>query len=218
MMSRLIACIVAIATILSIGPGFAHEFKKGSITVEHPWSRATPGGAQVATGYLTIENDGAEPDRLVSATAEIAGHTGIHQMSMVDGMVKMRELTEGLPVPSLAAALFALLGWLALEASDMSDAANAADVLAAIPTVLLGTSFGHDLFAQALRCSPRSCFSRRGRSDGSLRPWGWRGSLLPFRPGIAMPSPWNMARACCSMRKDCTSLPAVPGSADCCRC
>ena len=99
-MSRLIACIVAIATILSIGPGFAHEFKKGSITVEHPWSRATPGGAQVATGYLTIENDSAEPDRLVSATAEIAGHTGIHQMSMVDGMMKMRELTEGLPVPA----------------------------------------------------------------------------------------------------------------------
>jgi copper(I)-binding protein len=45
MMSRLTACVVAIATILSIAPGFAHEFKKGSITVEHPWSRATPGGA-----------------------------------------------------------------------------------------------------------------------------------------------------------------------------
>src|SRR6478672_4998671 len=100
MMSRLTACIVAIATILSIGPGFAHEFKKGSITVEHPWSRATPGGAKVATGYLTIENAGSEPDRLVSATAEIAGHTGIHQMSMVDGVMKMRELTEGLPVPA----------------------------------------------------------------------------------------------------------------------
>ena len=99
MMSRLTACVVAIATILSIAPGFAHEFKKGSITVEHPWSRATPGGAQVATGYLTIENDGSEPDRLVSATAEIAGQTGIHQMSMVDGVMKMRELTEGLPVP-----------------------------------------------------------------------------------------------------------------------
>ncbi|MGH6825827.1 CopD family protein [Methyloceanibacter sp.] len=51
---------------------------------------------------------------------------------------------------SLAAALFGLLGWLALEASDMSDAANATDILAAIPTVLLGTSFGHDVFAQAL--------------------------------------------------------------------
>jgi putative copper resistance protein D len=51
---------------------------------------------------------------------------------------------------SLVTALFALLGWLALEASDMSDAANATDVLAAIPEVLLGTSFGHDLIAQAL--------------------------------------------------------------------
>ena len=59
-----------------------------------------PGGAEVATGYLTIENDGAEPDRLVSATAEIAGHTGIHQMSMANGVMKMRELTEGLPVPA----------------------------------------------------------------------------------------------------------------------
>jgi len=36
MMSRLTACIVAVATIVSTGPGFAHEFKKGSITVEHP--------------------------------------------------------------------------------------------------------------------------------------------------------------------------------------
>ena len=32
----------------------------------------------------------------------------------------------------------------------MSDAANATDALAAIPAVLLGTSFGHDLLAQAL--------------------------------------------------------------------
>ena len=51
---------------------------------------------------------------------------------------------------SLITAFFALLGWLALEASDMSDAANATDALAAIPAVLIGTSFGHDLLAQAL--------------------------------------------------------------------
>ena len=68
------------------------------------------------------------------------------------------------------------------------------------------------------QCSPRSCFSQRGRSDGGLRAWGWRGSLLPFRPATATPSPWNMARAYCSMRKDCTFLPAVPGLADYCRC
>jgi putative copper export protein len=51
---------------------------------------------------------------------------------------------------SLAATLVALSGWLVLETSDMSDAANAADVAAAIPAVLLETSFGHDLTLQAL--------------------------------------------------------------------
>lgn len=51
---------------------------------------------------------------------------------------------------SLVAALLALLGWLVLETSDMSEASNAQQALAAIPTVLLGTSFGHDLIAQAL--------------------------------------------------------------------
>ena len=72
---------------------------------------------------------------------------------------------------SLVAALFALLGWLALEASDMSDAANATDALAAIPAVLLETSFGHDLTAQAL-----SVFAAlvllAACSDGGLQPWG----------------------------------------------
>ena len=99
-MSWFTAYVVAMATFLSISPGFAHEFQKGSITVEQPWSRATPGGAKVAAGYLTIENDGTEPDRLVSATVEIAGHTGIHQMSMKDGVMEMRELKDGLPVPA----------------------------------------------------------------------------------------------------------------------
>jgi periplasmic copper chaperone A len=99
-MFRRATYVFAFASMLSIGPGLAHEFKTGSITVERPWSRATPGGAQVAAGYLTIENDGTEPDRLVSATAEIAGHTGIHQMSMKDGVMEMRELKDGLPVPA----------------------------------------------------------------------------------------------------------------------
>ena len=98
-MCRLSMSVFAIASILSTGSTFAHEFKAGSITIGHPWSRATPDGAQVAAGYLTIENDAAAPDRLVSATAEIAGKTQIHLMTMVDGVMKMREVSEGVPVP-----------------------------------------------------------------------------------------------------------------------
>lgn len=91
----------ALAALLLPGhAALAHEFKAGSITIEQPWSRATPGGAQVAVGYLTIDNAAAAPDRLVSATAEIAGRAEIHQMSMADGVMKMRQATEGVVVPA----------------------------------------------------------------------------------------------------------------------
>jgi copper(I)-binding protein len=79
---------------------FAHSFKVGSITIDTPWARATPGGAKVAAGYLTIKNEGATPDRLVSVTAEIAERTELHQMIMEDGVMKMRQVTDGLPVPA----------------------------------------------------------------------------------------------------------------------
>jgi copper(I)-binding protein len=102
--SRLVRAVLAVAAIAAIAaPGhdaFASEFKVGAITIETPWSRATPGGAKVAAGYLTIKNDAATPDRLVSVSADIAGSAGIHQMSMADGMMKMRELTDGLPIPA----------------------------------------------------------------------------------------------------------------------
>jgi copper(I)-binding protein len=79
----------------------AHEFKIGSIEVVHPWSRATPPGAKVAAGYLVIENSGSTPDRLMSATGEIAGKTEIHEMSVdAEGVMTMRPLPDGLEVPA----------------------------------------------------------------------------------------------------------------------
>lgn len=93
--------VAGIATVATPGQGpVAAEFKVGAITIETPWSRATPGGAKVAAGYLTIKNSAAAPDRLVSVTADIAGRTEIHQMSMTDGMMKMRQLSDGLPIPA----------------------------------------------------------------------------------------------------------------------
>jgi periplasmic copper chaperone A len=78
----------------------AQEFKAGEITVEQPWSRATPGGAKVGVGYLTITNGSSTPDRLLSAATEVAGHTEIHEMSMNNGMMQMRPLPDGVAVPA----------------------------------------------------------------------------------------------------------------------
>ncbi|MGH6923837.1 MAG: copper chaperone PCu(A)C, partial [Propylenella sp.] len=71
------------------GNAFAHEFKAGSLLIDHPWARATPPGAKVAAGYLTIENHGGEADRLVSATAEIAAQVELHESVVVDGIARM---------------------------------------------------------------------------------------------------------------------------------
>ena len=95
------AAVLAAASIVSPNVvALAKDFTTGAITIEQPWSRATPSGAKVAAGYLTIKNTGDAPDRLLTATADIASHTSIHQMSMSDSMMQMRELTDGLAIPA----------------------------------------------------------------------------------------------------------------------
>ncbi|MEA2942498.1 MAG: periplasmic copper chaperone [Bradyrhizobium sp.] len=73
-------------------------FKLGDLTVTSPWTRATPGGAKIAGGYLKITNNGTSVDRFVGATSEAANHVEIHEMSMNDGVMKMRPLPNGLEI------------------------------------------------------------------------------------------------------------------------
>ena len=73
-------------------------FKLGDLTVTSPWTRATPGGAKIAGGYLTITNNGTAPDRFVGVKSEPTDHVEIHEMSMSDGVMKMRPLPNGLEI------------------------------------------------------------------------------------------------------------------------
>lgn len=93
--------LAAVATLAS-----AHDYTKGAIKIDHPWSRATPRGAQVAGGYLVIENKGADADRLVSATSEISGRVELHEMTVQNGVMKMRPLVRGLEIEPGATAKF----------------------------------------------------------------------------------------------------------------
>lgn len=72
--------------------------KVGSLLVEVPWMRATPPGAAVAGGYLRITNQGQEADRFLGGEAAFADHVEIHQMRMVDNVMEMRQLTEGVGI------------------------------------------------------------------------------------------------------------------------
>ncbi|MHA6687905.1 copper chaperone PCu(A)C [Mesorhizobium sp. A556] len=78
---------------------FAHEFKVGDLEIDHPWSRETPNGARVAGGYFTVKNTGSA-DRLIAITSDISAKAEIHQMTISDGVMTMRQVEGGLEIPA----------------------------------------------------------------------------------------------------------------------
>ncbi len=94
---RTLACAVAFAAWL-VAPASAQEVKAGDLVITQAWSRATPGGAKVAGGYLTIENKGATADRLLGGSGDVAGKVEVHEMAMNNGVMTMRSLDKGLVV------------------------------------------------------------------------------------------------------------------------
>jgi copper(I)-binding protein len=78
------------------GVATAADVQVGSLVIEAPWSRATPGGAKVGAGYLAVVNTGDNADRLVSASSDIAERVEIHTMTMENGVMRMRRLKDGL--------------------------------------------------------------------------------------------------------------------------
>ncbi len=94
---RALACAIALAA-LSVAPAGAQDVKAGDLVISQAWSRATPGGAKVAGGYLNIENKGAAADRLIGGSAEVAGKFEVHEMAMNNGVMTMRPLNKGLVV------------------------------------------------------------------------------------------------------------------------
>jgi periplasmic copper chaperone A len=91
---------IAIAAfwLATVSLGAAQEFKAGSLSIDHPWIRATPAGAKVAAGYMTVMNMGTTADRLVGGTSTAAGAFEIHEMAMKDGVMTMRPVAGGLPI------------------------------------------------------------------------------------------------------------------------
>ena len=83
---------------LLVGSAQAQEVKAGDLVITQPWSRATPGGAKIGGGFLTIENKGAVPDRLIGVAGDVAGKIEIHEMAMNNGVMTMRPLDKGLAI------------------------------------------------------------------------------------------------------------------------
>ncbi|MEM8854763.1 MAG: copper chaperone PCu(A)C [Pseudomonadota bacterium] len=86
-----------LAAALLAGAAFAHDYSIGGVKIDHPWSRATPPGAQVAVGYMRIVNTSDAPVTLVGGSADFAD-VQLHSMTVKDGMMLMEDIPDGLTI------------------------------------------------------------------------------------------------------------------------
>jgi len=69
------------------------------VQISDAWSRATPPGAKIAAGYLTIRNQGATADRLIGASSPAAARVEPHVTEKQGEVMRMREV-KGYDVPA----------------------------------------------------------------------------------------------------------------------
>jgi periplasmic copper chaperone A len=90
--------VVAMLAEWTAMPGWADDITVGGLKISAPWARATPKGASIGGGYLTITNISTTPDRLVGGTTDVSSRFEVHEMSMDNGVMKMRPVTKGLEI------------------------------------------------------------------------------------------------------------------------
>jgi periplasmic copper chaperone A len=98
LLMKTIPILVASLIALSAGAAFANDYKVGTLEIDNPWSRAVPKGGTVAAGYMTIKNNGTTADRLTGASTSVAGKVEVHEMSMDNGVMKMRPVEGGIEI------------------------------------------------------------------------------------------------------------------------
>jgi copper(I)-binding protein len=98
-MRKIIAISFGLVLMAVAGPPVrAEDAKAGDLVISQAWSRATPNGAKIGAGYFTIENKGATADKLVGVSGDVSPRIEVHEMSMNNGVMKMRPVDGGLTI------------------------------------------------------------------------------------------------------------------------
>ena len=62
------------------------------VSVERPWSRATPPGAKIGVGFLRLKNAGAAAERVITVSSPVAGRVEMHVTMREGDVMKMRQV------------------------------------------------------------------------------------------------------------------------------
>jgi periplasmic copper chaperone A len=85
---------LALCSFLTAHSAAARNYETATLHIAQPWARATAAGIADGAVYMTIRNKGRAPDSLLSATAEVAEKTELHETVMSQGMIEMRPVPE----------------------------------------------------------------------------------------------------------------------------
>lgn len=67
---------------------------KGQIQVDGAYLRATIPGTEMSSAYMTIFNHSDKTKNLMAVTGDISDRIELHEHSMVDGMMRMRQVNK----------------------------------------------------------------------------------------------------------------------------
>jgi copper(I)-binding protein len=94
------ACSALVLVAICTGSATAQQVKTGDLVLDNAWSRATPGGAKVGGGYITVDNKGSTADKLIGGSSPAASKVEVHEMAMNNGVMTMRPVKDGLSIPA----------------------------------------------------------------------------------------------------------------------
>ena len=95
------ACLAFASTAVAPAVASAHDYTIASLRIEHPWARPTVTDRQPGAAYFIIHNDGETDDRLIDARPQgFAEAAELHTHINDDGVMRMRRVQDGVPVPA----------------------------------------------------------------------------------------------------------------------
>lgn len=98
-MKSLIRVLFVTFAMLTASVAWSHNYTVGSITIDHPWSRATVAGIPNGVSYFVLENQGNEADRLVSVSSPVAEVAELHTHEKDGDVLRMRQV-HGIEIPA----------------------------------------------------------------------------------------------------------------------
>jgi len=82
----------ALAAFLVTPAAWAQDFTQGDLKIVRPWARETARMARAGGAFMTIENTGGAPDRLLKAASPVAARTEVHTVIQDGDVMRMREV------------------------------------------------------------------------------------------------------------------------------